>query len=158
MKGSNLRLIVGKIGCLDIESLWYVVVRLFVHRYRHFEVFVSLHGKLDFVYDLVLILQFLRVLNFKNFVVLVIIGDYDLDLVIVVRRVKCLCGVVICNMCFLWLIYVFVFLFVHQKVLCLLMWTIFQKILQKVCGLRFLVYLIACVMDKCYKFFLIERR
>ena len=42
-----------------------------------------LYGELDFVYDLVLNLQYLQVLNFENFVVLVIMGDYDLDLLIV---------------------------------------------------------------------------
>ena len=63
--------------------------------YRHFEMAVLLYGELDFVYDLVLTLQNLQVLNFENFVVLVIMGDYNLDLVIVVLWVMYLCGVVI---------------------------------------------------------------
>ena len=53
-----------KNDCPEIENLWYVVVRLFVHMYRHFEIVVLLCGELDFVYDLVLNLQYLRVLNF----------------------------------------------------------------------------------------------
>ena len=44
--------------------LLYMVVRLFVHMYRHFEVVVLQCGELGFVYDLVLHLQYLLVLNF----------------------------------------------------------------------------------------------
>ena len=91
--------------CCEIENLCCVVVRLFVQMYRHFEIVVLLNGELDFVYDLVLNLQYLQVLNFENFVVLVIIADYDLDLVIVVLWVMCLCGVVICHMYLVWLIF-----------------------------------------------------
>ena len=41
-----------------------MVVQLFVHIYSQFEIVVLLFGDLDFVYDLVLNLQYLRVLNF----------------------------------------------------------------------------------------------
>ena len=59
-------------------------------------------------------------LNFENFVVLVIMGDYDLGLVIVVLWVMCLCGVVIRHMCLVWLLFLYcIFLFVHLKVFCL---------------------------------------
>ena len=41
-----------------------MVVRLFVHMYRHFEVVVLQCVELDFVYDLVLNLRCLLVLSF----------------------------------------------------------------------------------------------
>ena len=41
-----------------------MVAQLLVHLCRHFEIVVLLCGELDFVYDLVLNLQNLRVLNF----------------------------------------------------------------------------------------------
>ena len=143
----------------EIENLWCVVVRLFVHRYRYFEIVVLLNGELDFVDDLVLNLQYLQVLNFKSFVVIVIIGDYDLDLVIVVLWVIYLCGVIIRHMYLLWLIMLYcILLFVHLKVFCLWTWKIFQTILQKVCVLRLLVYLRVFVLRMCYKLLLIERK
>ena len=53
-----------QMNVLRLKFLWYVFVRLFVQLYRHFEIAVLLCGELDFVYDLVLSLQYLRVLNF----------------------------------------------------------------------------------------------
>ena len=65
VKGSNLSAHRGlKKDCFEIENLWYVVVRLFVHMYRHFEVVVLQCVELDFVYDLVLNLRCLLVLSF----------------------------------------------------------------------------------------------
>ena len=62
MKGSNLSAHRGlKNDCFEIENLRCVVVQLFVHMYHHF---VLLYGELDFVYGLVLRLQYLRVVNF----------------------------------------------------------------------------------------------
>ena len=46
-----------KNDCSEIENVWYVVVRLFVHMYRHFEVVVLQCVELDFVYDLFLNLR-----------------------------------------------------------------------------------------------------
>ena len=65
MKGSNLsdhREL--KNDCFEIENLLYVVVRLFFHMYCHFEIVDLQCDELGFVYDLVLNLQYLRVLNF----------------------------------------------------------------------------------------------
>ena len=65
MKRSNLSAHRGiKNDCSEIENLLYVVVQLFVHMYRRYEIVVLQCVELDFVYDLVLNLQYLRVLNF----------------------------------------------------------------------------------------------
>ena len=53
-----------KNDCSEIESLWYVVVPLFVHMYRQFEVVVLQCVELDVVYDLVLNLRCLLVISF----------------------------------------------------------------------------------------------
>ena len=46
VKGSNLSAYRGlKNDCSEIESLWYVAVRLFVHMYHHFVVVVLLNCK-----------------------------------------------------------------------------------------------------------------
>ena len=79
--------------------------------YRHFEIVVLLYGELEFVYDLVLNLQYLQVLNFENFLVLLKMGDYYLDLVIVVLWVMYLCGVVIRHMYLVCLIFYIVFFY-----------------------------------------------
>ena len=64
MKRSNLSAHRGlKNDCSEIENSLYEVVRLFVNMYRRFEIVVLLCVELDFVYDLVLNLQYLRVLN-----------------------------------------------------------------------------------------------
>ena len=70
-------------------------------------------------------------LNFKKFVVLMIMGDYDVDLVIVVLWVMLVYCFVIRHMCLVLSVFLcYILLFVHLKVLFLLM----QKNCEKTCG------------------------
>ena len=79
-------------------------------------------------------------------------GDYDLDLVIVVMLVMSLYGFVIRHMCLVFLMFLCCnLLFVHLKVFCLWIWKIFKKILQNyacyACLSIYLCVYCACVID-----------
>ena len=85
-------------------------------------------------------------LNFENFVGLGIMDGYVVGVVTVVLWALFLHCYVLRHMCSVLLLFLCcILIFVRLKEFCLLMMKKFQKILQIVCVLHLLVYLLVCV-------------